>query len=124
MPADLEVHPHLLQGWQYWVVSVYGLDAVSFLGQAFPPGLHLEADLSLGSAQGPGARVRAGAGPGHAEPSSSPQSVPSKTCALLSDKCVLIPAQQEASKEMILIYFAVFCSLLLSGFGAGDIPAG
>lgn len=83
-----------------------------------------KADLSPGSARGPGACVRAGAGPGHAEPSSPPRTVPSKTCALLSDKCVLIPAQQEASKETILIYFAVFCLLLLSKFDAGDIPAG
>lgn len=42
---------------------------------------------------------------------------------MLSNKCVLIAAQQEVSKGMILIYFTVFLLLLLSEFGAGDIPA-
>lgn len=51
-------------------------------------------------------------------------SVLSKTCAMLSSKRGLIPAQQEASNGMILIHFTVFHSLLPSEFGAGDIPAG
>lgn len=42
---------------------------------------------------------------------------------MLSNKCVLIAAQQKVSEGMILIYFTVFLSLLLSEFGAGDIPA-
>lgn len=50
--------------------------------------------------------------------------MPSNARAMLSDKCVLIPAQQEASKEIILIYFAVFCLLLLNEFSADDIPVG
>lgn len=43
---------------------------------------------------------------------------------MLSDKCVLISTQQETSKEIILIYFSVFCLLLLNEFSAGDIPVG
>lgn len=40
------------------------------------------------------------------QPLSPPWSVPSKTYATLSDKCVLIPTQQETLKGMILIYFS------------------
>lgn len=73
--------------------------------------------------QGPSACVCLGMSHGHAQPLSPPWAVPSKTCTTLSNKCVLIPAQQEASKGMILIYFTVFHLLLLSEFSAGDISA-
>lgn len=83
----------------------------------------LEDNVSQGPCTDPAPVSGLGMRHGCAQPLSPPWSVPSETCAMLSNKCVLIAAQQKVSEGMILIYFTVFLSLLLSEFGAGDIPA-